>query len=539
MAKDLLFGLEAKEKLIAGISKVSEAVSSTLGPKGNNVAIERKWGSPSVIHDGVSVAKEIDLVDKYENMGAQLIKEAAQKTNDKAGDGTTTATILTEAIVKESLKAINAGANPMMLRKGIEKAVDKIVEWLDKTSSKVKNGDEIKNIATISAQDEEIGGIISDAIKKLGRDAVIAVEEGKSSHMSVEYKEGFSFDKGFVAPHFITDEKTQECVIERPYILITDRKINSPLEFNPFIQKFASEAKTDGGNGLVIIAEEISGNPLATMILNKMQNNFPIVAIEAPIYGGKREDILKDMAFATGGVVYSQNNGKKLAEYDIEDFGRAEKIIVSKNSTVIVGGVNDEKSLKEWVEVLGEQIEKSENEFDTEKLIERRAKLTSGMAIINVGANSEMEVKEKKERCIDAVSATQAAIAEGIVPGGEVTLLKAHDTFEDEVKDFTTDENLGFMVVLRACCKPFEVLMTNSGYNAGQMSERLCRSDILHAGVNVITGEIEDMIEAGIIDPVKVTKSALAYAASTATMIMTTNTLIVESKESQEPTNAT
>ncbi|MDD5109509.1 MAG: molecular chaperone GroEL [Candidatus Omnitrophica bacterium] len=534
MAKELLFDLEAKKKLLNGIKKVSRAVSSTLGPKGNNVAIERKWGSPSVIHDGVSVAKEIDLVDSFENMGAQLIKEAAQKTNDKAGDGTTTATILTDAIASESLKAINSGSNPMMLRKGIEAATEKVIKILDKRSKKITSPAEIKNIATISAQNNEIGDIISKAFEKLGNEAIIAVEESRSAKISIEFKEGYSFDKGYVAPHFVNSEKTQEAVIENPYILVTDKKINSPVEFNPFLEKFF---KTPKNGGLVIIANEISGNPLATLILNKVNNNLPIVAVEAPVYGGNREEALHDIAVVTGGTFVAQASEQSLADLDDSAFGRAEKVIVSKNSTIISGGFGDKEKIKERAVFLEELAEKTDNEFEAEKAIERKAKLTSGMAVIEVGAYSEMEMKEKRERCIDAVSATKAAIDEGVVPGGETALLSASmelDIPENEDQDIKN----GWHIVIEACKSPFKKLMENSNYNEGQMLERLLNSKVENAGVNVITGEIENMIKAGIIDPVKVTKSALQHSVSTATMIMTTNTLIVESKENKEE-NAT
>lgn len=553
MSKSLLFGRPAREKLLAGAKVVCDAVGSTLGPKSSNVCIERPFGTPQTIHDGVGVSKEIDLKDPEENLGAQLIKEAAQKTNDKAGDGTTTATILTYALASEAIKNITAGANPMILRKGMELAQKDIVEELGKLSQKVKTNEEIKQIATISAQDEMIGEMIAGAIEKLGKDCVIAVEESNTVGMDIEYKEGMQFDKGWISPYFMTKIESSEASVEDPFIVITDEKINTNTQFTEWarnIEALYTQTQAEGKDpgtiqrqmpkNIVLIVGELSGIALASVIQNKMQGFLNILAIQAPSYGEKQKEYLQDIALVTGGNLVSKDTGGSIATMKMEDFGHASRVVSTKNNTMIVKGAGDRKKISEYIkrwEHIGNLKETSE--FDRERIKERVAKLTSGIAIINVGAPSEMEMREKKERCIDAIEATKAAVEEGIVTGGEVALLYASQELETGVVD---DENLGYQMVLEAVKRPFKVLMENSGYNAGQMLERLNTrmqdGDIKNPGIDVIDGEVKDMIKAGIIDPVKVSRVALENAISTAGAILTTNTLITvipEDKNDRQP----
>lgn len=536
MAKDLLFGADAKQKMVAGITKVCDAVASTLGPKGNNVAIERNWGAPSVIHDGVSVAKEIDLEDKFENMGAQLIKEAAQKTNDSAGDGTTTATILTKAIIVEAMKNIAAGANARMLRKGIDLAVESIDKNLVKLAKEVKTDEEIRQIANISAQDEEIGNLISGAIKKLGRDCVIAVEEHSGTGIKIEYKEGMELSKGYASPYLVTNQETGEAVVDEPHVLVTDERIENPGDFQQFLDKYSKFASAQGHAKLYILCESISGLPLTTLVVNVQQGNLKLVVSTIPGYGDNKKDVLEDIAILTGGVPVTKERGGIKNVTDV-DFGKANKIIATKDNTVIIGGAGAEQNIKDRIDLIKSQIEKSESEFEREKLQERLAKLDSGIAVIKVGANSEMEMREKKECCIDAISATRAAIDEGIVPGGGIPLIAASAMASIDVKllEAQGDVKTGINIILEAVRKPFEILMLNSGFNPGEMLYRVMAKPMGHS-VDVMTGKISDMVKAGIVDPVKVTRMALINAASTATMVMTTDTLIAEIKEKQNDT---
>lgn len=525
--KQLQFGVHATQSLLAGVRKVRKAVGATLGPKGDNVAIDRKWGAPQVVHDGVTVAKEIDLEDPFENMGAQLTKEAASRTNDAAGDGTTTATILVDSIAHEAVKNIAAGNNAMMIRRGIDIAVAKVSEELKTMAKEIKGEKEIEQIAIISAQNEEIGKIVAKTINKLGKDGVVTVEETGRTELTADFKEGMEFDRGFLSPYFITKNDTQEVIIDNPYILITDRKItNLQQEFLPFINEFMKANKPTGPD-LVIIADDVSGEPLATLVVNKLKGNIRCVAVKAPGFGDRRKDILEDIAILTGGKFISQDLGMKLENVTIDDLGRAGKVNVIKDATLIIDGKGDKKVLEGRIETIKKELEKTTNDFDKEKLEERLAKLTTGIAIINVGANSEAEMREKKERCIDAISATRAALEEGIVPGGETALLKASLVLDD-VKGLKDEEMVGVKIVKEACRAPFLTLMSNSGYNAGQMLERLTVNNQPSFGIDVIDGQIKDMVKAGIIDPVKVPKSALQNAASTAVMIMTTKVNITE-----------
>lgn len=526
MAKILKFDLEAREKLLKGINTLTEAVASTLGPKGRNVALDKKWGAPQVVHDGVTVAKEIELEDPFENMGAQLVKEAASKTNDVAGDGTTTATILTQAIVSEGLKNIQAGANPMILKKGIETAVDALVAELQKLSKKLTTPEEITQVATISAQNEEIGRLISEAITKVGKDGVITVEESKSLEMNVEYKEGMEFDKGYVSPYFVSDADKMEASIEDAYILITDKKISVASELVPFLEKFVQVSKN-----LVIIADEVEGDALTLLVVNKLRGAFNVLAVKAPGFGDRRKEMLEDIAILTGGKVISEETGTKFEDVDIDDLGRSGRVTSDKDNTLVVGGKGSKSALESRVNQIRRQLEKSDSEFDREKLQERLAKLTGGVAVINVGAATEVEMKEKKERVIDAVAATKAAIEEGIVPGGEVALLRASKALKNIKAE--GEEKTGVEIVTKAIEGPFNRLMENAGYNAGMMMKEVLDSAQAF-GVDVNDGQVKDLVKAGVIDPVKVTRTALQNAASVAIMVMSTNCLITDAPEKEK-----
>lgn len=528
MAKILKFDADAREKLLKGINTLTDAVAATLGPKGRNVAIDRKWGAPNVVHDGVTVAKEIELEDPFENMGAQIVKEAASKTNDIAGDGTTTATVLAQAIASEALKNIQAGANPMVLRRGIDRAVIEVVAELKKMSKKLVTPEEITQVATISAQNEEIGRLISEAIAKVGKDGVITVEEGKTMQMSVDYKEGMEFDKGYQSPYFATDSDKMEASLEDPYILLTDKKISTMAELMPFLEKFVQVSKT-----LVIIAEEVDGEALATLILNKIRGSFNVLAVSAPGFGDRRKQMLEDIAILTGGTVISEETGRKLDSIEIEDLGRAGRVTSSKESTLIVDGKGNKKALDARISHIRKELAATESEFDKEKLQERLAKLTGGVAVLNVGAATEVEMKEKKERVIDAVAATKAALDEGIVPGGETALLRAM-TVLDKVKAISDEEQLGVTLVRKALEKPFRKLLQNAGMDEGVALVKVLESKG-NMGIDLMDGELKDLVKAGVIDPVKVTRSALQNAASVAIMVMTTNVLITDAPEKEKP----
>ncbi|MCL4366780.1 chaperonin GroEL [Patescibacteria group bacterium] len=528
MSKILEFDGKAREKLLKGINTLTEAVASTLGPKGRNVALDKKWGAPSVVHDGVTVAKEIELEDPFENMGAQLIKEAASKTNDVAGDGTTTATILAQAIVSEGLKNIQAGANPMILRQGIEAAVEKLVDTLQKMSKKITTKEEITQVATISAQDPVIGEKISEAISRVGKDGVVTVEEGKTMEMSVDYKEGMEFDKGFASPYFVTDTDRMEASLEDAYILITDKKISSMQELLPFLEKFIQVSKN-----LVIIADDIEGEALATLIVNKLKNIFNVLPVQAPGFGDRRKAMLEDIAILTGGMVISDETGRKFESVEITDLGRAGRVTSTKDTTLIVDGKGSKSAIDGRIAQIRKELAKTDSDFDKEKLNERLAKLTGGVAVINVGAATEVEMKEKKERVIDAVAATQAAIEEGIVPGGEIALIRAAKSLS-QVKLNNTEAQLGVEIVKKALDIPFRKLVQNAGMDDGVALAKVLDSDG-DKGVDVLDGQVKDMVKAGVIDPVKVTRSALQNGASIAVMVMTTQVLITDKPEPTPP----
>lgn len=529
MAKILKFDVDAREKLLKGINTLTEAVAATLGPRGRNVAIDRKWGSPTVVHDGVTVAKEIELEDPFENMGAQILKEAASKTNDIAGDGTTTATVLAQAIVSEALKNVQAGANPMVLRRGIDRAVTAVVEELRRMSKKLSTPEEITQVATISAQNEAIGRLISEAITKVGKDGVITVEEGKTMEMSVDYKEGMEFDKGYQSPYFATDSEKMEASLEDPYILLTDKKISVMADLMPFLEKFVQVSKT-----LVIIAEEVDGEALTTLILNKIRGSFNVLVVSAPGFGDRRKQMLEDIAVLTGGTVVTDETGMKFDSIDVEkDLGRAGRVTSTKDSTLIVGGKGNKKALDSRIGQIRRELASVDSEFDKEKLQERLAKLTGGVAVLNVGAATEVEMKEKKERVIDAVSATKAALDEGIVPGGETALLRAM-LILDKLKVEDQEEQLGITLVRKALEKPFRRLLQNAGMDEGVALVKVLESKG-NMGIDLLDGELKDLVKAGVIDPVKVTRSALQNAASVAIMVMTTNVLITDAPEKEKP----
>lgn len=534
MAKQIVYGAEARTKLKAGVDKLADAVATTLGPKGRNVALDKKWGAPSVIHDGVSVAKEIELKDPFENMGAQLVKEAASKTADVAGDGTTTSTVLARAIVNEGIKMITAGANPMSMRRGIEKAGEHVVSELKNMGKDIKETD-IANVATISAGDQELGQLIAEALKKVGKDGVVTVEEGRALSTEIEYKEGMEFDKGYASPYFVTNPEKMEAEIESPYILITDKKISALNDLLPFLESLVKVSKN-----LVIIADEIDGEALATLVVNKMRGTFNTLAIKAPGFGDRRKEMLQDIAALTGGTVISEDTGRKFESVTLEDCGRADKVWADKESARIIGGKGDEAAIGARVAQIKRAIDETTSDFDREKLQERLAKLTGGVAVINVGAATEVEMKDRKERVIDAVAATKAALEEGIVPGGSVALLDVANrmsTKELETNKASRDEIFGFEIVKNALEAPFTKLMENAGLDAGMLIAKAREASATGQGFNVMelesaeTAETVDMLKEGIIDPLKVVRTAVQNAVSVATMILTTESLVTDIPE--------
>ena len=538
MAKKVIYGSDARNKLLSGVNQLADAVVTTLGPKGRNVALDKKWGAPNVIHDGVSVAKEIELPDPFENMGAQLVKEAASKTADIAGDGTTTATVLARSIVAEGLKMISAGANPMVMRRGLSKASETIVEELKGLSKKITLAD-AASVATISAADEDLGNLIAEALKKVGgKDGVVTVEEGKSLETFVDHKEGMQFDKGFASQYFATDTDKMVAEIENPYILITDKKISAIADLLPFLEKFVKVSKN-----LVILADDVDGEALATLVVNKLRGTFNVLVVKAPGFGDRRKEMLQDIAILTGGTVISEELGKKLDSVEVDDCGRADKVQADKENTSIIGGKGDKKAIEARVSQIKKQIEESTSEFDREKLQERLAKLSGGVAVINVGAASETELKDKKERVIDAVAATKAALEEGIVPGGAVALLNISqhmNTKSLEKAGATKDELIGYEIVKSAIEEPFKMLMKNAGLNAGELIAKARAVSAKGFGFDVLktesveTAEPIDMIKAGIIDPLKVVRSAVQNAVSVATMILTTEALVSDIPEEKK-----
>ena len=529
MAKQLKFSEDARQKLAKGVNILAKAVVTTLGPRGRNVALDRKWGAPNVVHDGVSVAKEIDLEDPFENMGAQLVKEAASKTNDVAGDGTTTSTLLTQMMVNYGLKNITAGANPMILKKGIEMAVEEVVNQVKKMSKKVSisNEEEIVQIATISAADQQIGSLIAEAIRKVGKDGVVTVEEGKGLQMEIQYKEGMEFDRGYASAYFVTDPDKMFAEVEDAYILITDKKISAVSDLLPFLEKFVKVSKN-----LVIMADEVEGEALATLVVNKLRGTFNTLVVKAPGFGDRRKQMLEDVAILTGGTVISEDLGKKLENIEVDDCGKADKVWSDKENCRIIGGKGDSSKIKARVAQIRREIEESTSDFDKEKLQERLAKLSGGVAVINVGAATEVEMKEKKERVNDAVAATKAALEEGIVAGGGVALLQARSSLVGLKKKMEfEEEKTGVDIVYRSLAEPLKMIAANSGADAGWVLRKVEEAKGSDYGFDALTLEFGSMLKRGIIDPAKVVRSALENAASVATMVLTTEALITDIQE--------
>ncbi len=526
-AKQIIYGDDARQKLLSGVNKLAAAVVTTLGPRGRNVAIDKKWGAPNIIHDGVSVAKEIELEDAFENMGAQLVKEAASKTNDAAGDGTTTATLLAQQLVSAGMKNVTAGSNPMMMKKGIDRAVEAVVAELKKVKTDVKKEDWVK-VATISAQNESVGKKIAEALSLVGKDGVVEVEESKGFEIEIEHKDGMAFDKGYVSAYFVTDSDHMESVMDNPYILVTDQKVSSIQEMVPFLESFVKVSKN-----LVIIADDVEGEALATLVVNKMRGTFNILAVKAPGFGDRRKAMLEDIAILTGATVISSDLGRKLDSVKVEDLGRADKVVASKDETKIVGGKGDKKSLEARVNQLRSEAVATKSDFDKEKIVERLAKLTGGVAVIKVGAASEVEMKEIQERVKDAVGATKAAIEEGIVAGGGVALLRASSVL-DKLSFENEDEAVGIKIVKSVLEQPLRWLAKNSGADDGWVVKKVLENKNSSYGWNAATLEFGDMIVMGVLDPVKVTRHALQNAASVASMVLTTECLVTDVKEDKK-----
>ncbi len=530
MAKQIKFADDARQKLLKGVNILAKTVVTTLGPKGRNVALDRKWGAPTVVHDGVTVAKEIELEDPFENMGAQLAKEAASKTNDDTGDGTTTATLLAQAIVNDGIKNLTAGANPMILKHGLEKGMEAVVEEIRKMAKKVKGSDEITQVATISAADPTIGKFIADALDKVGKDGVVTVEEGKGLAMEIDYKEGMEFDKGFASAYMVTNPDKMESEIEDPYLLITDKKISSVQDLLPFLENFVKVSKN-----LVIIADEIEGEALATLVVNKLRGTFNALAIKAPGFGDRRKSMLEDIAILTGGKVISEDMGRKFENITVEDCGKADKVWADKENCRIIGGKGDKKLIEARIAQIRREVEETTSEFDREKLQERLAKLAGGVAVINVGAATEVEMKEKKERVNDAVAATKAAIEEGIVPGGGVALLRARRVLEKVKKELSfDDEKVGIDILYKALAEPLKQIAANSGADSGWVLRKVEEAKEEDYGFNALTMQFGPMLASGIVDPAKVTRSALQNAVSIASMVLTTEALVTDIPEKKE-----
>ncbi len=529
MASKLLkFGEDARRGLEAGVDKLADAVAITLGPKGQNVVLDKKWGAPTITNDGVTIAKEIELDDPWENMGAQLTKEVATKTNDVAGDGTTTATVLARAMVKAGLKNVAAGANPMALKRGIERAVEAAVDAIKEQSKDVESKEEVAQVASISAADPSIGETIAEALDKVGKDGVITVEESNTFGMELEFVEGMQFDKGYISPYFISDPDRQEAVLDEPHLLIVNKKISSVQELVPVLEKVMQ-----AGKPLAIIAEDVEGEALATLVVNKIRGTFNAVAIKAPGFGDRRKAMLQDMAILTGGQVISEEVGLKLENVTLDLLGKARKIVVTKDDTTIVEGAGSDDEVKGRINQIKAEIEKTDSDWDREKLQERLAKLSGGVAVIKVGAATEVELKEKKHRIEDAVSATRAAVEEGIVPGGGVTLIRAEKALEK--LDLEGDEATGASIVVAALAEPARRIAQNAGYEGAVVVQQIrAESDGKGKGFDAATGEWVNMVKAGIIDPAKVTRSALQNAASIAALILTTESAVVEKPEEDE-----
>jgi len=533
MAKQLMFSEDARKKLLSGVEQISKAVKTTLGPCGRMVMMDKKYGSPVITKDGVSVAKEIELQDPYENMGAQFVREVASKTNDDAGDGTTTATVLSYALVREGIKSVAAGMRPIEIKRGMDKAVKIAVEEIKKNAKPVKGADDITNIATISANnDPEIGKMLADAIEKVGKDGVITVEESKNMEMTVDTVEGMQFDRGYISSYFVTDRERMEAAFDDAYVLIYDKKISAMKDLLPILEKVAN-----AGRSLVIICEDVDGEALTTLVLNNIRGTIKVCAVKAPGFGDRRKDMLQDIAILTGGTVVSEEVGLKLESAGIEVLGQAKSIKIDKDNTTIVGGAGNAKDIKARVEEIKNAIEKSSSSYDKEQLQKRLAKLAGGVAVINVGANTETEMKEKKFRVEDTIAATRAALEEGIVSGGGLALIEASKALNEIPADLTEDEKVGFKIVRRALEEPMRQIAENAGLDGSVIAER-AKNEKKGIGYNARTGEWVNMLEAGIIDPAKVTCSALKNAASVAGTLLTTECAITDIPEPKTPAPA-
>ncbi|MFH1339148.1 MAG: chaperonin GroEL [Candidatus Omnitrophota bacterium] len=527
MAKQILFKDEGRRKLLSGVEQLAAAVKVTLGPKGRNAVLDKKFGSPTITKDGVTVAKEIDLEDPFENMGAQMVKEVAEKTSDTAGDGTTTATILAEAIYREGLKNVTAGANAMALKRGVDKAVEKVVEELKKLSKPIKDKKEVAQVATIAANcDQAIGDLIAEAMDKVGKDGVITVEEAKSMATTLEVVEGMQFDQGYLSPYFVTDAERMECILENPYILINEKKISSIKDILPLLEKIARTGKP-----LLLIAEEAEGEALATLVVNKIRGTLSTCAVKAPGYGDRRKEMMEDIAVLTSGKALTEDLGIKLENVNIDDLGQAKRVKIDKDNTTIIEGAGKTSAINGRIAQIKKQIEDSDSDYDKEKLQERLAKLAGGVAVINVGAATETEMKEKKARVEDALHATRAAVEEGIIPGGGVALVRAMPALAKLT--LTGDENIGVDIVKRALEEPIRQLVNNAGLEGPVVVQRV-KQEKTNIGYDVNQDDFVDMIDAGVIDPTKVTRTALQNAASIAGLLLTTEVLVADKPEKEK-----
>ncbi len=526
MAKQIIYGEQARKALQSGIDQLADTVKITLGPKGRNVVLDKKFGAPLITNDGVTIAKEIELDDPFENMGAQLVKEVATKTNDAAGDGTTTATLLAQALVREGMKNIAAGANPMVLRKGMAKAVDAAVESIVANSKKVEGSDDIARVGTVSSADETVGKLIAEAMEKVSADGVITIEESKTAETYSEVVEGMQFDRGYLSPYMVTDTDKMEAVLDDPYILITDKKIANIQEILPLLEQIVK-----GGSKLLIIAEDVEGEALSTLIVNKLRGTFTCVAVKAPGFGDRRKEMLQDIAVLTGGEVISADLGLELSETTLQQLGRARQVVVQKENTIIVDGAGNKDAIKDRVNQIKNQIGTTTSDFDKEKLQERLAKLSGGVAVIKVGAATEIEMKEKKMRIEDALAATKAAVEEGIVAGGGTALINAMPKVKELVDQLDGDEKTGAQIVLKALEEPVRQIAVNAGLEGSVIIDNIVRSRKVGYGFNAYTEEYVDMIPEGIVDPTKVTRSALQNAASVASMVLTTESLVADKKD--------
>ncbi len=528
MAKMIAFDQEAREAIRRGVSKLARAVKVTLGPKGRNVILQKSFGSPTVTKDGVTVAKEVDLEDVYENMGARMVREVAAKTSDVAGDGTTTATVMAEAIFNEGLKAVVAGVNPIQMKQGIETAVEDITAKLAKMSIKIKDKDDMSNVGSIASNnDRTIGSLLADAMEKVGKDGVITVDEGKSLETEVEWVEGMQFDRGYLSPYFVTDPNSMECVLEDAYVLVFEKKISNIKDLVPIL-----EAVVQQGKPLLIVAEDVEGEALATLVINRLRGTFKCAAVKAPGYGDRRKAMMEDIAILTGGTAIFEALGLKLETLPITDLGRAKKVIIDKDNTTIIEGAGKSADIKARIDQIRREIENSSSDYDREKLEERLAKLAGGVAKVNVGAATESEMKEKKARVEDALHATRAAVEEGILPGGGVALLRSSASVKPS-SELSDDELVGYNIVVRACRAPLTMISDNAGQDGGVVCEKVA-SMSGNEGYNALTDSYEDLVKSGVIDPTKVTRTALANAASVASLLLTSDALIAEKPEKEK-----